>query len=306
MLITNMGWRRVSALAMGMALCVLLLSGCRTGKDTRFTELPGFEGMPTLSPTTPEPTLRPQVADAAPAASSTSGNSQYTGVISSGSTHPQPGPPAPLDANSQPVTQPSTATHPAPYTPTGVMPPEPPAAKNVKPSGKGAPPPAYADDTRIKAGEPIQVRFLDMPNPPPPFDDKVKEDGTITLMFDQTFKAAGLTKGELEQEIRRRYVPDYFQNLTVTVNLGERFRMYYVEGEVKQPGQRPYAGPITLTQAITACGGFTDFASKRGIRLIRASGGRTERHSWNKILSHPELDPQVYPNDKIHVKRSWF
>jgi polysaccharide export outer membrane protein len=162
------------------------------------------------------------------------------------------------------------------------------------------------DDGKIKRGEPLKIAFSDAPGVIPPFEDKVKEDGSITLMYDQRFQAAGLTSGELEREIRKRYVTDWFQNLTVTVVPLERVRSYFVEGEVKQPGQRGYTGPITLSQAITACGGFTDFASKSGIRLIRAGSGRTEKHNWNKILSHPELDPEVYPNDKIHVKRSFW
>jgi polysaccharide export outer membrane protein len=187
-----------------------------------------------------------------------------------------------------------------------MLPAEQPAASNVKTSGKGAPPPRFTDDGKIKPGEPIKITFQDTPTMIPPFEDKVKEDGSITLMYNKRFQAAGLTAGQLEQEIRKGYVPDWFQNLTATVVPLERYRVYYVEGEVKQPGQRPCTGPITLSQAITACGGFTDFASKTSIRLIRASSGRTEKHNWNKILSHPELDPQVYPNDKIHVKRSIF
>jgi len=299
-----MSWARVSALTLGMVLSVLLVSGCRTGKPERFTELPGFEGMPTLSPTPPESTLRPQVADATPPANPTGGSSEYTGVIASGSTQPQPGPPAPLEGNSRPAVQ-----SPAPYTytPTGVpLTAEQPAPKNTKKSGKVALPPGFVDDGKIKAGEPLKISFQDTPTPLAPFEDKVKEDGSITLMYDQRFQAAGATASDLEREIRKRYVPDWFQNLTVTVLPIERYRVYYVEGEIKQPGQRPFTGPITLTQAITACGGFTDFASKTSIRLIRASSGRTEKHNWNKILSHPELDPQVYPNDKIHVKRSWL
>jgi len=266
--------------------------------------------MPTLAPTPPESTLRPQVADGTPAAQS-GGGSEITGVIASDTTHPRPGPPAPIEAGSTPPSQASAPVNqsaiPPAYGPTGATQPQDQAVpKNVKTSGKGAPPPRFVDDGRIKPGEPLDIKFSDIPTVQPPFDDKVKEDGTITLMYNQTFKAAGLTKGELERAIRERYVSDWFQNLTVTVTRIEVVRSYFVEGEVKQPGQRGYTGPITLSQAITACGGFTDFASKSGIRLIRAGSGRTERHNWNKILSHPELDPEVYPNDKIHVKRSIF
>src|SRR2546428_4123233 len=59
----------------------------------------------------------------------------------------------------------------------------------------------------LHVGEPLIVIFTDMPNPPQPAAVRVGEDGTITLIWNQTFIAAGKTRGELEREIRARYVP---------------------------------------------------------------------------------------------------
>ena len=46
--------------------------------------------------------------------------------------------------------------------------------------------------------------------------------------------------------------PKYYRHLTVTVNTGDR--VYYVTGEVKQPGRQLYAGQMTVTKAITTAG----------------------------------------------------
>jgi polysaccharide export outer membrane protein len=157
-------------------------------------------------------------------------------------------------------------------------------------------------DEFIKVGDILVISFADLPPDRlmPPFDQKVKDDGTITLIYNQPFQAAGKRTGDLEREIRAFYVPSYFRNLTVTVRLSAD-RFYYVEGEVRLPSKLPYTPGITVSKAIAAAGGFTDFANKRKVRLIR--GERTQTVNCNKVLDHPELDPVVLPNDKIHVPR---
>lgn len=132
------------------------------------------------------------------------------------------------------------------------------------------------------------------------FDDKVKEDGTITLELNQSFKAEGKTALQLQQEIYARYVPDYYRRMTVSVLTADQY--YTVTGFVKAPSQYKYVGPIRLTQAIATAGYFTDFGSRKKVILIRASGQR-ERYNYDKIVDKPELDPQIFPGDIIQVPR---
>ena len=80
-------------------------------------------------------------------------------------------------------------------------------------------------------------------------------------------------------------------------------RFYYVGGEVKGGGQRPYTGRITATQAIEAAGGFTDFSNKKKVQIIRADG-RIQWLNAKAALKDPKLDLWIYPGDKIHVRRS--
>jgi polysaccharide export outer membrane protein len=159
----------------------------------------------------------------------------------------------------------------------------------------------------IKLGDVLLITFGDLPDIAklPAFDQRVKDNGTITLIYNQIFQAAGKRTGDLEREIRAFYVPDYFRNLTVTVRISYETRFYYVEGEVRLQGKLPYTGSLTVTKAIAAAGGFTDFANKRKVKLIRPDG-RKQTINCNKVLDHPELDPQVLPDDKIHVPRRLF
>jgi polysaccharide export outer membrane protein len=158
----------------------------------------------------------------------------------------------------------------------------------------------------IQPGNVLLITFGDLPPPPPPaMDQRVRDDGTITLLYNQVFHAVGKRTGDLEKEIHDFYVPKYFINLTVTVRISSDTRSYYVDGEVRVPSKYPYTASITVSKAIAAAGGFTDFANKRKVQLIRPKG-KKQIINYNKVLDHPELDPQVFPEDRIHVPRRIF
>ena len=154
----------------------------------------------------------------------------------------------------------------------------------------------------LRVGDSLTIILTDTPTLIPVFDEKIKEDGTITLTLNQTFKADGMTRGELEKVIRKRYVPDYFKEMTVTVKQQESTRWYYLNGEVRAPARQIYNSRITVLKAIASAGGFTDFANKKKVRLTRVDG-RTQIINCRKALTNPALDLEVYPGDTIHVPR---
>lgn len=165
-----------------------------------------------------------------------------------------------------------------------------------------APAPVTSDVDTIKVGEAITITLSDIPGIVPPIEERVKEDGTITLLHNQTFQAAGKTRRQLEQEIRARYVPEFYVNMTVSVRQQENTRFYYVGGEVKQPGRQVYLGAMTVLRAVQSCGDFTEFANRRKVQLIRANG-KIYSVNANRALKDPTLDLPVYPGDRIHVPR---
>jgi protein involved in polysaccharide export with SLBB domain len=153
---------------------------------------------------------------------------------------------------------------------------------------------------RFHVGDIVTVTLTGLPEVINPHQEPIKEDGTITMPYIGHIRAAGKTAGELQNEIHDLYVPKYYRHLTVTVNTGDR--VYYVTGEVKQPGRQLYAGQMTVTKAITTVGGFTDFASHKKVWLIRA-GGQRIKVNCDKAFQDPSQDPLVYPNDQIQVPR---
>lgn len=159
-------------------------------------------------------------------------------------------------------------------------------------------------DTVINVGETLVITLSDTPTPIAPMERRVEDDGTIKLFYNESFKAAGLTIAQLEKDIHDRYVPKYFVRVTVNGGYKEN-RFYTVGGEVRSPGQRPYVGRITVTQAIDSAGGMTDFAKKTDIQLIHPNR-QVEHINYKKAIKDPRFDRPVYPNDQIHVRRSPF
>src|SRR5262249_2856543 len=132
-----------------------------------------------------------------------------------------------------PASQPAASTNPSsPANPTANPSPKANPARPTLPTG---PILNSGGFHLITVGDSLRVTFADVTAPLQPVEQTVKEDGTITLIHNQTFVAAGKRRGVLEKEIHDRYVPDYYKYLTANVFILGRF--YYVNGEVKSPNR---------------------------------------------------------------------
>jgi len=130
----------------------------------------------------------------------------------------------------------------------------------------------------------------------------IAEDGTITLPLIGRIQAAGKTPGELQDDIDKLYVPQYFVHLATTVTALNR--VYYVGGEVAHPGPEIYVGQTTVTTAIQAAGDLTPYA-KHVVWLTRSDGTRI-RVDYDQALSDSSKDLPVFPGDKLEVHRRIF
>ncbi len=100
----------------------------------------------------------------------------------------------------------------------------------------------------------------------------VRPDGFISLPMAGEVHAAGKTPKQLEEEIRKALAP-FVQEPRVTVIVREvNAPRVYVTGEVSRPGMYPMRGHVSVLQAIALAGGFSDFADKRKIMIIRRDG----------------------------------
>jgi len=133
----------------------------------------------------------------------------------------------------------------------------------------------------------------------------VRPDGLISLPLVGDVRAAGLTPNELKHEVTKALMPFMEDpNVAVIVQQINSWRIY-IQGEVRSPGVYPIRSKTTITQAITLAGGFTEFAKKRKIQIIRKWENHTEfiKVNFNKIAEGDTAQDDVVlkPGDTIVI-----
>ncbi len=157
----------------------------------------------------------------------------------------------------------------------------------------------------LRAGDRINVSFSGLPVPIEKHDEQIREDGYINPPYlGRAVKAAGKSIGELQDELQRLYVPGHFKAATITVRRQDSY--FFVGGEVKAPGQKPYLSEMTVLKAIQAAGDFTEYAKKRAVQVIRANGFKEKPVDCNKAIKNPKFDLPIFPGDQIIVPKRWL
>jgi protein involved in polysaccharide export with SLBB domain len=87
------------------------------------------------------------------------------------------------------------------------------------------------------------------------------------------------------------------------INLLERAaQFFYMDGQVKSPGEKAFRRGLTLTQAIIAAGGLSKNAKEA--QLARDNGRgflMVSRYKLREIASGKVADPSIQPGDRITI-----
>ena len=129
---------------------------------------------------------------------------------------------------------------------------------------------------------------------------QVRPDGKITVPLLGDVQAAGLTPEQLSENIRQGLVK-YIDSPNVVVRLNTSSRRFFISGMVKAPGTYELRPNQTLLQAIAVAGGFTDFADRKDIRIIRAGVPAPLHLNYNAIVAGEEPDLPLRADDTIVV-----
>lgn len=133
----------------------------------------------------------------------------------------------------------------------------------------------------------------------------VRPDGKISLPLLNDVQAAGLTAMQLSTAIGDG-LKAFITNPQVTVTINEiNSRRVYVTGEVLKAGTLALLPNMTVLQALSSTGGFTQFAKLKGIYVLRTEDGKQVKHPFNykDVLSgkKAEQDIELKPGDVIVV-----
>ena len=132
----------------------------------------------------------------------------------------------------------------------------------------------------------------------------VGPDGFISLPLLNDIHVAGMTANELAQVLNAK-LNNYIMNPQVTVSVVDiRSRQVYVLGQVGKPGSYPLIGPVNVLQLIAQAGGLSTYANRKGITILRASKGGTEKihFNYNNVV-HGDGKQNVFlqPGDTVVV-----
>jgi len=155
----------------------------------------------------------------------------------------------------------------------------------------------------LNVGDKVRVVF-DIPATatlPATTEMQIPENGELTLHLGHKFNFKGKRRNVLEQEIRDFYIDKgLYRIINVTIEVLPR--PITVGGEVRNPNTFPHQGQMTVLKAIDTAGGFTEFANRRQVKIIRE--GKTIVVNCKKAVDDPaKYDVSIFPGDSINVKR---
>ena len=151
-------------------------------------------------------------------------------------------------------------------------------------SGAGAPPPpepAPGERQAYVIGIPDLLKVVVWRNPELSVEVLVRRDGKISVPLVDDVQAEGLTPEELK-EVLTEALAEYVTAPDVTVIVQQtNSHTVTVVGGVARSGQIPLVRQMRVLDAIATLGGFTVFAKKNQIKIIRQNGNETIEYVFN-------------------------
>jgi polysaccharide export outer membrane protein len=150
------------------------------------------------------------------------------------------------------------------------------------------------NEYRISAGDILEITTWKEPDLSRP-DVRVRTDGKISFPLLNDVQAAGLTPLEMKSNMEsglKKFVSNPF--VTITVRLPES-QKFYILGEVLNTGEYPLVKNLTVLQAFAMAGGFTEWASKKEIILLRNENGRDKiyRINYKEIAKGEDISQNI-------------
>ncbi|HAF96506.1 MAG TPA: polysaccharide biosynthesis protein [Elusimicrobia bacterium] len=141
---------------------------------------------------------------------------------------------------------------------------------------------------------------------------RISGNGTITFPLAGNLKLAELSVPEAESFLAEK-LSEFLIKPQVTVLIKEYGnKQIYVLGEVKKPGSitLPPERRLTVLEAITLAGGFTDLAAPDRTKVLRNANGQNQKIpvEISRITKQGDKSADIFlePNDTVFVPQSFF
>ncbi len=145
-----------------------------------------------------------------------------------------------------------------------------------------------------KLGSGDRVRIIVYAQPDISNTYTVDQGGYISVPLIGSVAARGKTTQSLEADIAGRLRGDLLKDPDISVEV-DRYRPFFIMGEVGAGGQYSYVPGLTVQQAIAVAGGFSPRALQSYIEVSRQWDGRI-------VILQLRLTDAVFPGDTITVR----
>jgi len=154
-------------------------------------------------------------------------------------------------------------------------------ASTQKPDPPSKPAAAATSDAEYKIGPQDVLRIDVWKEPDISRVIPVRPYGKISVPLLNDVQASGITAMQLAASLREG-LSKYLNNPQVTVTVTEiNSRRVYLTGEVSHPGALPLLPNMTVLQALSSGGGFTQFAKLKNIYVMRTESGKQVKYPFN-------------------------
>ena len=130
----------------------------------------------------------------------------------------------------------------------------------------------------------------------------VDQDGYVDFPFVGEIFVKDMTLNQAKETIENK-VGEYLTNISISVKFVNN--SVTLLGEVRRPGEYTfYRDQITIFQALSSAGGFTDYGSKEKVTLIREANNKITYH-YLDLTDKDIVSSEYYyiiPNDVLIVR----
>lgn len=162
----------------------------------------------------------------------------------------------------------------------------------------------------LQSGDLVDIKVFMEPNMDRVL--RISSNGTITYPLVGNVKIGGYSVSEAEAQLAEK-LKFYIRNPQVSMLIKEYSnKMVYVLGQVKKPSEIaiPPEKTITVLEAVTSVGGFTDIANTSKVKVLRMENGKQKSIDVdvNAIMKQGKkaLDIELLPGDVVFVPQSMF
>ena len=141
---------------------------------------------------------------------------------------------------------------------------------------------------------------------------RISGNGSVTYPLVGNIQIAGYTVEQAESNMADA-LRTYLKNPQVSMLIKEYGnKTVYVLGQVKKPAsiEIPPEKPLTVLEAITSAGGFTDVAAVSKVRILRMQNGKQKTLDVDVTQitkqGNKAMDLPLMPGDVIFVPQSLF